>query len=126
MPERDLPLKDYDHLPVGSLASRIRTLGSEDLETLLAYERSHANRIQVVSAMEHRLSGLADGAQPSGGDPAATGADSPRHPREDRRCPRRRPGRRSTRRRRGSDQPGPAPLTDQTHECDELVAISAR
>ncbi len=69
MPERDLPLKDYDHLPVGSLTTRIRTLGSDDLKTLLAYEQSHANRIQVVSAMQHRLSGLAEGAQPSGGDP---------------------------------------------------------
>jgi hypothetical protein len=78
MPERDdLPLPDYDHLPVGSLTSRIRTLGSEDLQTLLTYEQSHANRIQVVSAMQHRLSGLADGAQPSGGDPSAVGADAP-------------------------------------------------
>jgi hypothetical protein len=78
MSERgDLPLEDYDHLPVGSLTSRIRTLGSDDLKTLLAYEKAHANRIQVVSAMQHRLSGLADGAQPSGGDPSATGADAP-------------------------------------------------
>jgi hypothetical protein len=72
MSERDdLPLPDYDHLPVGSLTSRIRSLGHEDLTTLLAYEKSHANRVQVVSAMQHRLSGLADGAQPSGGDPTA-------------------------------------------------------
>ena len=78
MPDRDdLPLPDYDHLQVGSLTSRIRTLASDDVQTLLAYERSHANRIQVVSAMEHRLSGLADGAQPSGGDSTATGADAP-------------------------------------------------
>ena len=78
MTERDdLPLPDYDHLPVGSLTSRIRTLGSDALKTLLEYERSHANRIQVVSAMQHRLSGLADGTQPSGGDPAAVGADAP-------------------------------------------------
>ena len=78
MTERDdLPLKDYDHLPVGSLVSRIRTLGTDDLRTMLDYERSHANRMQVVSAMEHRLSGLADGAQPSGGDPTA---DSPAAP----------------------------------------------
>ena len=78
MTERDdLPLPDYDHLQVGSLTSRIRTLGSDDLKTLLAYEQSHANRIQVVSAMQHRLSGLAEGAQPSGGDPAAVGADAP-------------------------------------------------
>ena len=81
MTEHDqLPLPDYDHLPVDGLTSRIRTLDAAGLETLLEYERSHANRVQVVSAMEHRLSGLADGAQPSGGDPAATGADAPPAP----------------------------------------------
>ena len=72
MTERDdLPLPDYDHLPVGSLISRIRTLDSGGLQTLLKYEQGHANRIQVVSAMQNRLSGLKEGAQPSGGDPAA-------------------------------------------------------
>ena len=72
MSERgDLPLEDYDHLPVGSLTSRIRKLDADDLKTLLAYEKAHANRIQVVSAMQHRLTGLANGAQPSGGDPGA-------------------------------------------------------
>ncbi len=77
MSERDdLPLPDYDHLPVGSLTSRIRSLGHEDLTTLLAYEKAHANRVQVVSAMQHRLSGLADGAQPSSGDPAAATPES--------------------------------------------------
>lgn len=73
----DLPLPDYDHLPVGSLTSRIRTLDHADLTTLLEYERSHANRMQVVTVMESRLSGLDQGAQPSGGDPTATGADAP-------------------------------------------------
>jgi hypothetical protein len=77
VPERDLPLKDYDHLPVGSLTSRIRTLDAEDLTTLLDYERAHANRFQVVTVMESRLSSLKNGAQPSGGDPAAVGADAP-------------------------------------------------
>ena len=77
MPERDLPIDDYDHLPVGSLISRIRTLDSTGLQTLLDYEKGHANRIQVVSAMQSRLSGLKNGAQPSGGDPAAVGADAP-------------------------------------------------
>ena len=81
MTERDdLPLPDYDHLPVGSLTSRIRTLGSADLRTLLEYERSHANRVQVVSAMEHRLSGLENGAQPSGGDPTAETPEAPPAP----------------------------------------------
>lgn len=78
MTERDdLPLDDYDHLPVGSLISRIRTLDTAGLQTLLDYERRHANRFQVVRAMESRLDGLQNGEQPSGGDPAASGADAP-------------------------------------------------
>ena len=77
MTERDdLPLPDYDHLQVGSLTSRIRTLGQDDLQTVLTYERSHANRIQVVAAMENRLSSLKAGAQPSGGDPSAPTPES--------------------------------------------------
>ena len=72
----DLPLPDYDHLQVGSLTSRIRTLGQEDLQTLLSYERSHANRVQVVAAMENRMSSLKAGAQPSGGDPSAPTPES--------------------------------------------------
>jgi hypothetical protein len=75
--ERDLPMPDYDHLNVGSLTTRIRSLGAEDLTTLLEYERAHANRFQVVTVMESRLSGLKSGAQPSGGDPTAAGADAP-------------------------------------------------
>jgi len=72
MSERDsLPLPDYDHLPVGSLTSRIRTLDADELQTVLSYEQSHANRVQVVSAMNDRLSKLKAGAQPSDGDPAA-------------------------------------------------------
>ena len=78
MTERDdLPLPDYDHLQVGSLTSRIRTLGQDDLQTLITYERSHANRVQVVAAMENRLTSLREGAQPSGGDPTAGAADDP-------------------------------------------------
>ena len=76
MPERDLPLPDYDHLPVGSLISRIRTLDTAGLQTLLDYEKGHANRIQVVSAMQTRLGSLKDGAQPSGGDPAAAAPEA--------------------------------------------------
>jgi hypothetical protein len=72
MTERDsLPLPDYDHLPVGSLISRVRTLDADGLQTLLSYEQSHANRVQVVQAMNHRLGDLKAGAQPSGGSPLA-------------------------------------------------------
>jgi hypothetical protein len=59
MSERDdLPLPDYDHLHVGSLTSRIRTLDLADLTTLLAYEKAHGNRFQVVTFMQTRLAGL--------------------------------------------------------------------
>jgi hypothetical protein len=73
----DLPIKDFDHLQVGGLTSRIRSLGAEDLQTLIGYERAHANRFQIVQIMENRLTSLKSGAQPSGGDPAAVGADAP-------------------------------------------------
>jgi hypothetical protein len=80
MTEHDqLPLPDYDHLPAEGLASRIRMLDAEGVETLLEYERAHANRLQVVTAMENRLRALREGAQPSGGDPTAPAADDPVH-----------------------------------------------
>lgn len=75
----ELPIPDYDQLQAGALTSRIRTLDAEGLQTLLAHEQSHANRIQVVQMMKTRLSSLKSGAQPSGGDPAASAADDPVH-----------------------------------------------
>ena len=66
-----LPLPDYDHLPLGSLGQRIRTLDPGGLEQLLAYEQSHGNRLPVVQLMQTRLQELASGAEPSGGSPTA-------------------------------------------------------
>lgn len=66
----DLPLPDYDHLPLESLRQRIRTLGETELSAVLAYERAHADRLPVVQAIERRLAQLSDGAPLSGGDPA--------------------------------------------------------
>jgi hypothetical protein len=73
MTERDsLPIPDYDHLPAGSLAGRIRTLDADGLETLLAYERAHGDRLPVTELLTRRLEALRSGdAEPSGGDPAA-------------------------------------------------------
>ena len=80
MTEHDeLPIPDYDQLPVGGLTSRIRSLDAQGLQTLLDYERGHANRIQVVQIMQNRLKSLKEGAQPSGGDPAAAASDDPTH-----------------------------------------------
>jgi hypothetical protein len=75
-----LPLPDYDHLPIGGLTTRIRTLDAAGVETLLAYERAHGDRAPVVTVLENRLTALREGAQPSGGDPAADfAAEAPQH-----------------------------------------------
>jgi hypothetical protein len=41
---QDLPLPDYDDLPIGSLQHRIRMLGASQLGTLFAYEEAHGHR----------------------------------------------------------------------------------
>ena len=71
-PDRsDLPLPDYDHLPVGSLEARIRSLDADGLSTVLAYERAHGNRLPVTLLLERRLEAVRDGAELSGGSPLA-------------------------------------------------------
>ena len=80
MTEHDmLPLPDYDHLPLGGLTSRIRSLDAAGVQTLLEYEKAHGDRLPVVTVLENRLTSLHEGAQPSGGDPAAAAADDPVH-----------------------------------------------
>ncbi len=66
-PQHDqLPLPDYDHLPTGTLGSRISGLDQAEIGILLEYERRHANRIPVIQILEHRLEALEKGAEPSG------------------------------------------------------------
>ncbi|GHE57164.1 hypothetical protein GCM10014715_07810 [Streptomyces spiralis] len=66
-----LPLPDYDHLPLGALESRVRSLSAEEVEELLAYERTHADRVPVTEVLTARLEQLRSGAQPTPGDPTA-------------------------------------------------------
>jgi hypothetical protein len=71
-PHRDeLPLPDYDHLAIGDLQGRIRSLDTAGIEQLLAYERAHGDRLPVVNVLAQRLRGLRDGAESSGGDPTS-------------------------------------------------------
>lgn len=67
----DLPVPDYDQLPLGSLQHRIRSLNAEELALVEAYERSHANRPAAITFIESRLHELRAGAHPSGGSPGA-------------------------------------------------------
>ncbi len=66
-----LPLPDYDHLPIGGLESRVRSLTADEVEELLAYERSHADRRAVTELLAARLEQLHAGAEPTSGDPGA-------------------------------------------------------
>ncbi|MER5297790.1 MULTISPECIES: hypothetical protein [Streptomyces] len=66
-----LPLPDYDHLPIGGLESRVRSLSAEEVEELIAYERTHADRLPVTELLTARLEQLHAGAEPTSGDPAA-------------------------------------------------------
>lgn len=66
-----LPLPDYDHLPIGGLESRVRSLNAEEVEELLAYERTHADRLPVTELLTARLEQLEAGAEPTSGDPGA-------------------------------------------------------
>ena len=55
---QDLPLEDFDHLTVGSLRSRIRSLDLTDLRLLHAYETEHANRLPVIAVVANRIAKL--------------------------------------------------------------------
>lgn len=55
-PARDeLPLPNYDELSLASLRARLRNLSITDLGVLLAYERTHLNRTNVVTMFENRI-----------------------------------------------------------------------
>ena len=73
IPQRDdLPLPDYDHLPVGVLSSKLTGLDGSGLRQLLAYERAHADRLPVVQVLERRIEALRQGAEPTGAVPSAS------------------------------------------------------
>ena len=62
----ELPLPDYDHLPAGTLPSRISGLEEADVAQLIAYEKAHGNRLPIMQILEKRLQDLQDGAEPRG------------------------------------------------------------
>lgn len=64
---RNLPLRDYDHLPLPTLAQRIRSLPADEIAQLLAYEREHASRPAAIEIFDHRLAELTAGASPTPG-----------------------------------------------------------
>jgi hypothetical protein len=75
-PGTELPLADYDHLALGDLAHRIRSLDAGQLDALLRYEREHGNRLPAVQALQARLEQVRGGAALSGGDAGAPSAQA--------------------------------------------------
>lgn len=57
----DLPLAGYDGMTLASLRGRLRTLTTDDLLTLRAYEAAHAHRIQVVTMLDNRIAKISQG-----------------------------------------------------------------
>ncbi len=68
VPEHDaLPLPDYDHMTLGSLRGRLRSLDLAQLVSVRAYEKAHADRLPVVTMLDNRIAKLStEGAAPSG------------------------------------------------------------
>jgi hypothetical protein len=67
MTDRDeLPLPDFDHIPLGTLPSRISALDEGGVQALLDFERAHGNRLPVLQVLEHRVEALRSGTEPSG------------------------------------------------------------
>ena len=56
-----LPLANYDELTVASLRARLRNLSPEQLTVLIEYEKAHANRADVITMFERRITKLALG-----------------------------------------------------------------
>jgi hypothetical protein len=56
-----LPLPNYDELTIASLRARLRNLTPEQLTVLIEYEKTHANREDVITMFERRITKLALG-----------------------------------------------------------------
>ncbi|MBB4968462.1 lipid droplet-associated protein [Saccharothrix violaceirubra] len=56
--ERPGVLPNYDELSLPQLRARLRTLRVDELESLLAYERSHAGRPEFTGMLSRRIANL--------------------------------------------------------------------
>jgi len=57
----ELPVKNYDNLKPADAVVAVRDLSDpEDVRTVLAYERAHRNRTQIVTAAEKRIAEIAN------------------------------------------------------------------
>jgi hypothetical protein len=57
-PAAELPLANYDSLTIASLRARLRNLSVAQLGQLIAYEKAHAARADVIAMFERRVAKL--------------------------------------------------------------------
>jgi len=57
------PIPRYDDLSIASLRARLRGLDADGVQALLAYEKTHARRDDVITMYERRLSKIEDEAR---------------------------------------------------------------
>lgn len=60
-PTGELPVPNYDDLTIASLRARLRNLSADQVAQLVDYEKSHANRADVIQMFERRIAKLAEG-----------------------------------------------------------------
>jgi hypothetical protein len=58
--EEALPVPNYDGQSIASLRARLRNLSADQLRVLIAYEKSHADRVDVISMFERRIAKLGE------------------------------------------------------------------
>lgn len=73
-----LPLANFDELPLTTLQHRIRSLDGDELRQLLSHEREHADRVPVTELLANRIEELDAGASPTPG-PESEPVDVPDH-----------------------------------------------
>lgn len=77
----ELPLADYDHMTLGSLRGRMRSLDLPQLVVVRDYEKAHADRLPIVTMLDNRIAKLAsDPTAPLSGGGATADASDRRAP----------------------------------------------
>lgn len=74
----ELPLPDFDHMTLGQLRGRLRTLDLVSLVQLRDYEEAHANRLQIVAMLNNRITKVqASGTDSGSPQTSSAGASKP-------------------------------------------------
>lgn len=56
-PDRNLPLKDYQHMTIAQIASQLQDLPASDIKKIRAYEIKHKNRKGLLARLDRLIGG---------------------------------------------------------------------